>query len=127
VASGEPEATAAREQEGMRQLPLVVLMLPILVPLLLIAFGAFAELGGWSNAFIAFLGDANVALFVRLLGAYFLSPASSGREPTHQTMEDGTVTLRDRDTLEQVRIAAAELGSELERRLAAPWTSPKRG
>ena len=31
----------------------------------------------------------------------------------HQTMEDGTVTLRDRDTLEQVRIAAAELGAEL--------------
>ncbi|MGH2983416.1 MAG: glycine--tRNA ligase [Solirubrobacterales bacterium] len=43
----------------------------------------------------------------------------------HQTMEDGTVTLRDRDTLEQTRIAAGELGGELERRLAAPWTSPK--
>jgi glycyl-tRNA synthetase len=43
----------------------------------------------------------------------------------HQTMEDGTVTLRDRDTLEQTRIAAGELGAELERRLAAPWTSPK--
>jgi glycyl-tRNA synthetase len=43
----------------------------------------------------------------------------------HQTMEDGTVTLRDRDTLEQTRIAADELGPELERRLAAPWKSPK--
>ncbi len=43
----------------------------------------------------------------------------------HQTMEDGTVTLRDRDTLEQTRIAADELGAELARRLAAPWTSPK--
>jgi glycyl-tRNA synthetase len=43
----------------------------------------------------------------------------------HQTMEDGTVTLRDRDTLEQTRIAADELGDELERRLAAPWKSPK--
>jgi glycyl-tRNA synthetase len=42
-----------------------------------------------------------------------------------QTIEDGTVTLRDRDSLEQVRIAAAELGEELERRLAAPWRSPK--
>jgi glycyl-tRNA synthetase (class II) len=40
-------------------------------------------------------------------------------------MEDGTVTLRDRDTLEQARIAADELGAELERRLAAPWKSPK--
>ena len=37
----------------------------------------------------------------------------------HQTMEDGTVTLRDRDTLEQVRIATAELGDELQRRLKA--------
>ena len=43
----------------------------------------------------------------------------------HQTMEDGTVTLRDRDTLDQSRIAIDELGEELERRLAAPWVSPK--
>jgi len=40
-------------------------------------------------------------------------------------MEDGTVTLRDRDTLDQSRIAIDELGEELERRLAAPWVSPK--
>jgi glycyl-tRNA synthetase len=43
----------------------------------------------------------------------------------HQTLEDRTVTLRDRDTLEQVRIPMDELGDELERRLRAPWTSPK--
>ena len=34
-----------------------------------------------------------------------------------QTLEDDTVTLRDRDTLEQERIPAAELADELERRL----------
>ena len=45
----------------------------------------------------------------------------------HQTMEDDTVTLRDRDSLEQSRIAVAELGEELVRRLAAPWQSPKLG
>jgi glycyl-tRNA synthetase len=45
----------------------------------------------------------------------------------HQTMDDGTVTLRDRDTLEQVRLPAGELAEELGRRLAAPWTSPKLG
>ena len=45
----------------------------------------------------------------------------------HQTMEDRTVTLRDRDTLDQTRIAIDELGDELERRLAAPWVSPKLG
>jgi len=43
----------------------------------------------------------------------------------HQTMEDDTVTLRDRDSLEQTRIAVAELAGELERRLAEPWSSPK--
>ncbi len=45
----------------------------------------------------------------------------------HQTMDDDTVTLRDRDSLDQSRIAIAELGEELERRLAAPWTTPKAG
>jgi glycyl-tRNA synthetase len=45
----------------------------------------------------------------------------------HQTMEDGTVTLRDRDSLDQSRIAIDELGPELERRLKAPWQSPKPG
>jgi len=45
----------------------------------------------------------------------------------HRTMEDRTVTLRDRDSLEQTRIAIDELGAELERRLAAPWMSPKLG
>jgi glycyl-tRNA synthetase len=44
-----------------------------------------------------------------------------------QTHEDDTVTLRDRDSLEQARVPIAELGDELERRLAAPWKSPKLG
>ncbi len=43
----------------------------------------------------------------------------------HQTLEDGTVTLRERDSLEQARVAAAELGDLLADRLEAPWTSPK--
>jgi glycyl-tRNA synthetase len=42
-----------------------------------------------------------------------------------QTTEDRTVTLRDRDTLEQVRVPIDELGDELAGRLAAPWRSPK--
>jgi glycyl-tRNA synthetase len=44
-----------------------------------------------------------------------------------QTLDDRTVTLRDRDSLEQTRVAIDELGGELERRLAAPWKSPKPG
>ena len=43
----------------------------------------------------------------------------------HQTLEDRTVTLRDRDSLEQTRIAIDDLGDELERRLEADWHSPK--
>jgi glycyl-tRNA synthetase len=43
----------------------------------------------------------------------------------HQSLEDQTVTLRDRDSLSQDRIAIADLGDEIERRLRAPWLSPK--
>jgi glycyl-tRNA synthetase len=43
----------------------------------------------------------------------------------HQSSEDRTVTLRDRDTLAQVRVAIDDLAGELARRLAAPWRSPK--
>ena len=43
----------------------------------------------------------------------------------HQSIEDGTVTLRDRDSLAQDRIKIEELAGELEKRLAAPWQTPK--
>jgi glycyl-tRNA synthetase len=43
----------------------------------------------------------------------------------HKTLEDDTVTVRDRDTLEQERVAIDELPSVLGARLAAPWESPK--
>jgi glycyl-tRNA synthetase len=43
----------------------------------------------------------------------------------HQSSEDGTVTLRDRDSLTQQRISIDDLVEEMERRLAAPWQTPK--
>jgi glycyl-tRNA synthetase len=43
----------------------------------------------------------------------------------HQSLEDRTVTLRDRDSLVQVRIHIDDLGEEIELRLRAPWRSPK--
>jgi glycyl-tRNA synthetase len=43
----------------------------------------------------------------------------------HQSLEDRTVTVRDRDTLAQERIAIEELAQELVERLAKPWQSPK--
>ena len=72
-----------------RSLPLLVLLLPILVPLFLIAFGALAELFDFSNSFIAFLGNANFALFVGLLGAYLIFRKTAGLERTRETMDVG--------------------------------------
>jgi glycyl-tRNA synthetase len=43
----------------------------------------------------------------------------------HQTLEDATVTVRDRDTLAQERVAIEDLPAVLGARLAAPWESPK--
>ncbi len=43
----------------------------------------------------------------------------------HQSLEDETVTLRDRDSLAQERIKIDALAQELEKRLASPWQTPK--
>jgi glycyl-tRNA synthetase len=45
----------------------------------------------------------------------------------HQSLEDRTVTVRDRDSLAQERVPIDELADELERRLRADWRSPKLG
>ena len=43
----------------------------------------------------------------------------------HRSLEDRTVTVRERDSLTQARIPIDALGDELEARLRAPWRSPK--
>jgi glycyl-tRNA synthetase len=43
----------------------------------------------------------------------------------HQSLDDETVTVRDRDSLDQQRVPIAQLADELERRLRTPWTTPK--
>lgn len=84
----EQERTQLVEQDaGGPSLP--VSLLPILVPLVLIAFGAFAELLGFSNPFIAFFGDASLALFVGLLGAYLLCRRTAGVQGTDDAMNEG--------------------------------------
>jgi GntP family gluconate:H+ symporter len=85
----EAHAAHMGAPEAARSLPLGVLLLPILVPLLMIAFGAFAELFDFSNSFIEFLGNANLALFVGLLGAYLIFRATAGLESTRETMDEG--------------------------------------
>jgi glycyl-tRNA synthetase len=44
-----------------------------------------------------------------------------------QTVEDDTVTIRDRDSLAQERVSIANARERLVDALAAPWTSPKAG
>ena len=43
----------------------------------------------------------------------------------HQSTEDRTVTLRDRDSLEQERLPIEGLAEEIVRRVHAPWKTPK--
>jgi glycyl-tRNA synthetase len=43
----------------------------------------------------------------------------------HQSLEDRTVTLRDRDSLAQERFPIDVLAEEIEQRLRLPWKSPK--
>ena len=45
----------------------------------------------------------------------------------HQSLEDRTVTVRDRDSLEQERVPIDELADRLQAKLDAPWRSPKLG
>jgi glycyl-tRNA synthetase len=45
----------------------------------------------------------------------------------HQSLQDRTVTIRDRDTLAQERVAIDDVPDLLSARLAVPWTSPKLG
>ena len=89
ASEGDAELAAERPAQPERTPSLPVSMLPIVVPLLMIAFGAFAELFEFSTPFIAFLGDANFALFVGLLGAYVLARGYLGAERTGEAMSDG--------------------------------------
>ena len=45
----------------------------------------------------------------------------------HQSLEDHTATLRDRDSLAQVRLPIGDLAEAIEERLREPWRSPKLG
>jgi glycyl-tRNA synthetase len=43
----------------------------------------------------------------------------------HQSLEDRTLTLRDRDSLAQERLPIEGIAEEIERRVHAPWKTPK--
>ncbi len=45
----------------------------------------------------------------------------------HQSLDDRTLTLRERDSLAQERLPIEGIAEEIERRVNAPWTTPKLG
>jgi glycyl-tRNA synthetase len=42
-----------------------------------------------------------------------------------QTLEDDTVTIRERDSLAQERVGISQVGARLAAELRKPWTTPK--
>ncbi|APX32235.1 gluconate transporter [Brachybacterium sp. P6-10-X1] len=81
--------TAAADAQRAATPPLLVCLLPILVPLLMIGGGAFAKLFGLTHQAVSFIGDANIALFVGLLGAYLLCRRVLGSEGTNRALGEG--------------------------------------
>jgi gluconate:H+ symporter, GntP family len=84
---GTPEAT--EQQTAHHSPPLYVSLLPIVVALLLIAFGAVAEAAGVKHPVIAFLGNPVFALFLGLLGAYLLAWRTLTNEHVEEAMHKG--------------------------------------
>jgi H+/gluconate symporter-like permease len=85
----EEEADDAPRAEAAERLPLAVRLLPILVPLVMIATGAITDVAGASNDVIAFLGDANIALFVGLLIAFAMVRPSLGGDGVGEVLTSG--------------------------------------
>jgi GntP family gluconate:H+ symporter len=78
------------ERQTARKLPsLSVSLLPIVVPLLLIATGAITEAAGVESSVLAFFGDPVFALFAGLLGAYVLARRTLGTEQLGDAMTKG--------------------------------------
>ncbi|WP_426245652.1 GntP family permease [Nocardioides sp. LHG3406-4] len=86
----EEQAADRKTEGGEAKLPsLFVSLLPVLVPLLLIAFGAIADTAGFSNKVIAFFGNPILALFLGLLGAFALSQRTLGKDDTNEALSRG--------------------------------------
>jgi len=82
-------AESERHAEHHHAPPLYISLLPIVVALLLIAFGAVAEAAGMKSPVIAFLGDPVFALFLGLLGAYLLAWRTLTNEHVEEAMHKG--------------------------------------
>lgn len=89
-APGEIEDAPLAEQAA--RLSLWVRLLPILVPLVLIGAGAITDVAGASTPVLAFLGDANIALFVGLLIAFAMVRWSLGADGVGRVLSNGFQT-----------------------------------
>ncbi len=69
--------------------PLFVSLLPILVPLVLIATAAIAAAAGVDSTALAFFGNPVLALFIGLVGAYVLARSSLGTARTDEALDKG--------------------------------------
>ncbi len=90
VAAGDAdiEDPESIPQAALR-LPLLVRLSPVLIPLVLIAAGAFADLFGSKNPVISFLGNANIALFIGLLIAFVIGRRTLGTDRTGDALSHG--------------------------------------
>ncbi|WP_114453546.1 GntP family permease [Halopolyspora algeriensis] len=66
-----------------------VSLLPLLVAIALIAAGGIAKVAGVSSGPLAFFGDPLVALFLGVVGAYFLAWRSLSRQQAGNTLSRG--------------------------------------
>ncbi|MCZ2860012.1 GntP family permease [Blastococcus sp. VKM Ac-2987] len=86
---------AADQRDGEHEAampPLTISLLPVLVPLLLIASGAIASAAGVENPVIAFVSNPVFALFLGMVGAYALTRRTLGRERTDDAVTTGLST-----------------------------------
>jgi gluconate:H+ symporter, GntP family len=86
---GTPADETERQTAHHHTPPLYVSLSPIVVALLLIAFGAVAETIGLEAPVIKFLGDPVFALFLGLLGAYLLAWRTLTNEHVEEAMHKG--------------------------------------
>jgi GntP family gluconate:H+ symporter len=84
VRQGAPAATEVRAPGS-----LIVGVLPMVVPLLLIATGAIANALGVESPLVGVLGEPVFALFVGLVGAYLLARRTVGADGTAEAMRGG--------------------------------------
>lgn len=84
--------SVAEAEQPRRQLPLLMTLLPVLVPLVLIVLGTFAETAGVSSGVIEFLADPVVALLIGLLIACAVTVYMLSRDAVERALSKGAAT-----------------------------------